>query len=260
MVSDVGLPFISSFRINDSLKWQMSRAEKYALIQVLETLKPEVSIEIGTFQGGSLQVISHFSREVYSLDISKAPSKLLSSQFSNVIFKIGNSYEILNEIFEEIEKSGKKLEFILVDGDHSKNGVYKDLEAILNYPHKNKLTIIMHDSFNPQCRAGIKAIDFTSNKSVAYAELDYITGSYSPNDNFLEMWGGFALVQLNPNFQGPKVTLLESQRNLFRLAHVFSKHIIKDRLKFLIPVKRKLYSILGKKHVLDMYENFENTD
>jgi hypothetical protein len=258
MTSDVGLPFISSFKINDSLKWQMSRAEKSALIQVLDALKPEVAIEIGTFQGGSLQVISHFSKEVYSLDISKAPSKLLCNLFSNVIFKIGNSYEILAGIFEEIEKSGKKLEFILVDGDHSKNGVFKDLEAIMKYPHKNKLTIIMHDSFNPQCRAGIKAINFEANKMVEYVELDYITGSYSPNDNFLEMWGGFALVQLNPNSQRETVPVLESQKKLFQLAHIFSKHLIKDQLKFLIPVKRKVYSLLGKKHVLDMYDNFEN--
>ena len=258
MSSDVGLPFFSSFKINESLKWQMSRAEKYALIQVLETLQPEVAIEIGTFQGGSLQVISHYSREVYSLDISKAPSQLLSPQFSNVHFKIGNSYEILASIFEEIENSGKKLEFILVDGDHSKNGVFKDLEAILKYPHKNKITIILHDSFNPQCRAGIKAVDFSSNRMVEYVELDYIMGSYSPNDNFLEMWGGFGMVKLNPTYQGPVVSVSESQKKLFRLAHLFSKHIIKDQLKFLIPIKRKVYGLLGKKHVLDMYDHFDD--
>jgi hypothetical protein len=116
----------------------------------------------------------------------------------------------------------------------------------------------MHDSFNPQCRAGIKAINFEANKMVEYVELDYITGSYSPNDNFLEMWGGFALVQLNPNSQRETVPVLESQKKLFQLAHIFSKHLIKDQLKFLIPVKRKVYSLLGKKHVLDMYDNFEN--
>lgn len=258
MNSDIGLPFISALKINDSLKWQMSRAEKYALIHVLETLQPEVSIEIGTFQGGSLQVISRFSKEVYSLDISKAPSKLLSNQFPNVFFKIGNSVEILADIFEEIEKRGKKLAFILVDGDHSKKGVQNDLEAILNYPHKNKITIILHDSFNPQCRAGIKAIDFKAYKSVEYIEVDYITGAYSANNNFLEMWGGFAMIQLNPSYQGPSVPVLESQRNLFRLSHLFSKHIIKDPLKFLVPVKRKVYALLGKKHGLDMYDNFED--
>lgn len=258
MASDVGLPFISFFKINDSLQWQMSRAEKYALIHVLETLQPEVSIEIGSFQGGSLQVISHFSKEVYSLDISKAPSKLLSPLFSNVHFKIGNSSAILAELFAEIEHAGKKLEFVLVDGDHSKKGVQKDLEAILKYPHKNKITILLHDSFNPQCRAGMKAVDFKAYPSVEYVELDYITGSHSPNANFLEMWGGFSMVQINPNYQGPSVPVIASQGTLFKIGQVFSKHLIKDPLRFLIPLKRKLYGLLGKKHLLDMYKNFED--
>lgn len=258
MVSDVGLPFISSFQINADLKWQMSRAEKSALIQVLDSVKPEVAIEIGTFQGGSLQVISHFSKEVYSLDISKAPEKLLKDQFSNVHFKIGNSYEIITGLFKQIEEAGKKLEFILVDGDHSKNGVFKDLEAILSYPHKNKVSILMHDSFNPQCRAGIKkAIKASKNSHIEYAELDYITGSYSPNDNFLEMWGGLALVQVNPNFTGSKAPIHQSQKALFQLAFGFSKHLIKDRLQFLSPLKRKIYGFIGKKHGLGMYEEFE---
>ncbi len=258
MVSDVGLPFISSFKINASLKWQMSRAEKSALIQVLDSIQPEVAIEIGTFQGGSLQVISHFSKEVYSLDISKAPEKLLKDQFSNVHFKIGNSYDIITGLFKQIEADGKKLEFILVDGDHSKNGVFKDLEAILSYPHKNKVTIVMHDSFNPQCRAGIKkAIKDSANSSIEYVELDYITGSYSPNDNFLEMWGGLALMQINPSYIGPAVPIHQSQKALFQLAFGFSKHLVKDRLQFLSPLKRKIYGLIGKKHGLGMYEEFE---
>ena len=93
---------------------------------------------------------------------------------------------------------------------------------------------------------------------VEYVELDYITGSYSPNDNFLEMWGGFALVKLNPSYQGPAIPVSESQRKLFQLAHLFSKHIIKDQLKFLIPIKRRVYGFIGKKHVLDKYNHFEN--
>jgi hypothetical protein len=72
------------------------------------------------------------------------------------------------------------------------------------------------------------------------------------------MWGGLAMLKLNPYFQGPSVPVLESQKKMFQLAHLFSKHIIKDRLQFLVPFKRKVYGFLGKKHVLDMYENFEN--
>ena len=115
----------------------------------------------------------------------------------------------------------------------------------------------MHDSFNPQCRAGMQAVDFKAYPSVEYVELDYITGSHSPNANFWEMWGGLGMIQINPTYAGPSVAVLESQGKIFQIGRLFSKHLIKDPLRFLIPLKRKLYGLLGKKHLLDMYDSFD---
>jgi hypothetical protein len=63
----------------------MSRSEKYCLIELLKTIEPDVSIEIGTYKGGSLQVLSQFSKQVYSLDISPEPKKNLKSKLANRI-------------------------------------------------------------------------------------------------------------------------------------------------------------------------------
>ena len=77
MKSNIGVPFFSDFNADLQIEWQMSRAEKYCFIHLLQHLKPETAIEIGTYIGGSLQVISKFSKQVYSIDISEAPKKFL---------------------------------------------------------------------------------------------------------------------------------------------------------------------------------------
>ncbi len=49
---NIGTPFFSGFDVDPGLEWQMSRAEKYCLINLLECLQPEAAIEIGTYKGG----------------------------------------------------------------------------------------------------------------------------------------------------------------------------------------------------------------
>ena len=58
------------------LYWEMVNAEKIALLNLLSDIKPVISIEIGSKEGGSLQLISQLSQTVYSLDIDpSAPSR-----------------------------------------------------------------------------------------------------------------------------------------------------------------------------------------
>jgi hypothetical protein len=256
MKSNIGVPFFSDFPVDNDLEWQMSRAEKYCLINLLQSITPSVAIEIGTYKGGSLQVLNQYAKEVYSLDISKAPKEYLTAKFPKVHFKVGDSFSILTDLFIEIEKENKKLEFILVDGDHTTKAVKRDLHTILSYPHKNPITIILHDSFNPQCRAGIKGIDYAQYPQVKYVELDFITGSFWHNNTYREMWGGFAMIQLDPTNTTPAL-IMGSQEQLFKRAYLSSTHLIKDRFHFLAPVKSWLFKKLGLKHKIDMYENFD---
>ena len=256
MKSNIGVPFFTDFTVDFDLEWQMSRAEKYCLINLLQNIQPSVAIEIGTYKGGSLQVLNKYAKEVYSLDISKAPKQFLAPKFPKVHFKVGDSLLILPDLFIEIEKEGKKLEFILVDGDHTTKGVKRDLHSILSYPHKNPITIILHDSFNPQCRAGIKGINYAQYPQVKYVELDYITGSFWHNNTYREMWGGFAMIQFDPTNTNP-VSIMGSQEQLFKRAYLSSLHLIKDRFQFLLPLKSWLYKKLGIKHRTDMYKNFD---
>ena len=239
-IYDISEPFFSNFSNSPSIEWQMSRAEKYCLINLLENLKPEYSIEIGTYKGGSLQVLSKYSKKVYSIDIDSEPKQKLENQFDNVIFKVGKSHDIIKNVVEEIESKNGKLNFILVDGDHSKNGVRKDLECILSCNLKYPLTVILHDSFNPQCRLGMKSIDYKKYNFIEHIDLDYIHGCFSPNKNYREMWGGFAIIKINPKIKESNSKINQSQEMLFNSTYWKSVHIIKDQLLFLKPLKKFL--------------------
>jgi hypothetical protein len=255
MKGNIGTPFFSGFPVDPALDWQMSRAEKYCLIDLMNHLKPEVAIEIGTYKGGSLQVIQHFSKEVYSIDISPAPKKFLEPKFPHVHFIVGEGDKLVHDLFARIDQEGKKLDFILVDGDHTCAGVQRDLHAILSYPHKNPFVILLHDSFNPQCRKGISSIPYNRYPAVEYVELDYITGSFWHNDTYREMWGGLAMIRVNPENQQP-LEIVASQGHLYRRALWGSTHLIKDRLRFLGPWKKALYRMLGKPYRTDIYDAF----
>ena len=130
------------------LHWQMTNCERFAMQDLLRRLQPDLSIEIGTYRGGSLQVISHFSRNVISIDIDPEVEKHLSNKFSNVNYRCGNSYELLPSLLEESENSNRDIEFILIDGDHSTQGVQRDINALLQYKPRKRCVILMHDSFN----------------------------------------------------------------------------------------------------------------
>ena len=42
----------------------MSNADRLAISGILSRIKPGLSIEVGCYKGGSLQVISHYSEKV----------------------------------------------------------------------------------------------------------------------------------------------------------------------------------------------------
>ena len=239
---DISEPFYSNFSINPEIEWQMSRAEKYCLIHLLENINPEYSIEIGTYKGGSLQVLSKYSKKVYSIDVDSEPKNKLQNLFKNVTFKVGKSHDIIHNVIKEIESKNGKLNFILVDGDHSKNGVKKDLECILSHNFKHPLTVILHDSFNPQCRLGMKSVEYKKYNFIEHIDLDYIHGCFSPNKNYKEMWGGFAIISINPKIKKSSSKINQSQEMLYNTIYRNSIHVIKDKLLFLKPLK-KLFNL-----------------
>lgn len=204
--------------------WEMVNAEKIALLNLLNDIKPSIAIEIGTRQGGSLQLIASLSEYVYSLDIDPEVKNLADS-FKNVDFITGDSKETLPQLLNDLTSNGRQPDFILIDGDHSFNGVKFDIESVLKIRITKPLIILMHDSFNPECRKGMLEVNYESNSFVKLVEIDFVQGIYSPNERTKgEMWGGFAIIYLDPFVRTKNMLVKQSSGYSYERMYNYSKH------------------------------------
>jgi len=192
--------------------WQMNIMERMAMLDILNRIKPNISIEIGTFLGGSLWEISKKSKKVYSFDLNHDKVKEKSCFLDNVEFITGNSKSLLPIIIKHLNKKNLYLEFVLVDGVHSELGVKADIESILEYKPRSLVYILMHDSFNPFVRKGIITTDWHRSPYVFSVEVDFVFGTFHHRQNLLkQMWGGFALAIMSNEKR--KIDLVLSARN-----------------------------------------------
>lgn len=187
-------------------KWLMSFAEKSMIVQVLNHRRPSLALEVGSHQGGSLSIASHYADKVISIDIDPGVKDSLSSRYANVEFLTGHSHMILPELIDRLNADEMELGYVLIDGDHTANGVREDIAAILKYKPKAPLWILMHDSFNIACRKGIKMIDWESNPYVKWVNFDFVPGFLTSIHGMEdELWGGIALAYLE---ESPRKTSL----------------------------------------------------
>ena len=73
-----------------------------------------------------------------------------------------------------------------------------DIQQILKYKPRGPLWLLMHDSFNPDCRRAMKSIDWQGNPFVHWINYDFIPGFLSSLPGWEDqMWCGFALAYLD---------------------------------------------------------------
>jgi hypothetical protein len=171
-----------------------------AMFQALcASLRPRLAIEIGTETGGTLAIIARHSTRVISIDIDPGVKQRLAPRFSNVDFLTGSSHDILPPLLGKLAADRVTPDFIFVDGDHSADGVRRDLEFILSFRPLKQMIVLMHDSFNPGCREGIRAARWSCNPFCHFVDVDFVPGILHPNENcHRQMWGGLALALFLP--------------------------------------------------------------
>jgi hypothetical protein len=201
------------------LNWSMTRAERMCFIHLLRVFSPELSLEIGTAQGGSLHALSKHSKSVISLDIDPNVGSSLGSRFPNARFLTGNSAVVLPNLVEELNASERQVSFVLIDGDHSEQGVRSDINAVLGLKPRRPICIVMHDSFHPPCRAGMRTANWAQCPYVHYIELDFVSGGFFPGNPSVDtsMWGGFAVALMLPTLREFGLPVLESQQQSFEI-------------------------------------------
>ena len=114
--------------------------------------------------------------------------------------------------------------------------VLEDITNVLKLLPKQAVTIILHDSFNPACRKGMKAYDYNSNKFIENVELDYVTGAFNHDGLYREMWGGFACIRMQPEKQIRPLEVTSYQDKLYRTTYLRSIHFYKNLFWFLKPI------------------------
>ena len=182
-------------------EWLMTDAERAALAGLLQRLKPQCAIEVGVYRAGSLALLAEHCPKVYALDIDPECSARYRERFPNVTFITGPSQETLPRLIEQLQAAGEPLDFVLIDADHTEAGVRGDVTNVLRYRPQRPLYIVMHDSFNPGCRRGIREAPWADNPYAHLLELDFVVGRFvnrEEPDGYRQMWCGLALGILLP--------------------------------------------------------------
>jgi len=210
--------------------WYMETYERMALMALLQWLKPSCSIEIGTRDGGSLSVIAQNSARVFTLDLAPECSAA-ASHFPNAEFIAGPSRETLPGVLRSIADQQLVLEFVLIDGDHSEEGVRGDIECILRYKPVKPCYILMHDSFNPFCREGMLSAAWEQSPHVHTVDVDFVPGKlHPPGETYQgqphggQMWGGMGLAVMRPEARVGPLKMLAGSDYLYKLALRHSVH------------------------------------
>jgi hypothetical protein len=186
--------------------WHMQFSERAALLYVLSRMKPEVSIEIGTFQCGSLRPIAAASKRVFTFDIDENQHRV-RPLFRNVTFVTGDSAVTLPGVIDQLNRGREEVNFILVDGSHEEAGVTADLLQCLRYIPKRSATMILaHDSSNPAVRAGLMNVDWNTFPHVHTVDLDFVPGMlYDRPDINGQIWGGLAAILMLPKHRDREI-------------------------------------------------------
>jgi hypothetical protein len=180
-----------SVEIFEDQVWQMSLGERAAVEGVLSQLKPALAIEIGSMEGACLRRIASHAEEVHSFDLT--PPSL--SMPGNVVLHTGDSHDLLPGFLEQLESADRNVDFVLVDGDHTPEGVRQDLEDLLNSRALRRSVILIHDTANERVRQGVDAVRFGAWPKVSHVELDWIPGQvFAEPALHNELWYGLGLV------------------------------------------------------------------
>lgn len=209
----------------------MMECERIALTGVLARIRPRGALEIGVYYGGSLSLAAQFCQNIVAVDLDPA----VRDRFAlppNVELLIGNSQNMIPRALAHFEKLKLPLEYVLIDAEHSSEGVRRDINLVLKYRPIASMVLLIHDSGNAGCRAGILAADWNSNPHVHFVQCDFVPGQiieHSIRDGRGEVWGGLALAYLDPQPRAGNVVVSQGAATMIRAAHFAASDL--SRLK-----------------------------
>jgi hypothetical protein len=207
--------------------WQMMECERIALTGVLARTRPRAALEVGVYYGGSLSLAAQFCQSIIAIDIDPAVRDRLELP-RNVELLIGNSREMIPKALARLEELRLPLQYVLIDAEHSPEGVRRDINLVLKYLPRTPMLMLIHDSGNAGCRAGILAADWNSNPRVHFVQCDFVPGQiieHSIRDGRGEVWGGLALAYFDPRPRSGNIVVSEGSATMVRAAQVVAQDL-----------------------------------
>ena len=213
------------FHIDPNIEWQMDTAEQMTLLAFAQRLRPQCVIEIGSRFGGSMQVFSRYAQRVISCDIDPTCQERFGYRYQNAEFVTGPSQETLPPLLARLEQEQVQVSMLLIDGEHSADGVQGDIHALMNYRPACNLYVLMHDCFNPAARRGIRTARWSDSPYVHAVEVDFVPGVLHHKSEFYrQLWGGFALAVLSPARRSGPLTISAKYDGMYRALYRTSFH------------------------------------
>lgn len=118
--------------------------------EMIHEIKPDLIIETGTFRGGSALYMAQMmdivgNGEIVTIDIMERDGR---PQHPRITYLTGSSVSV--EIDEILSKKaeGKKNVIVILDSDHSKDHVIKEMEMLNKYVTKNSYMIVEDSDVN----------------------------------------------------------------------------------------------------------------
>jgi len=172
----------------------MSLGERAAIEGVLARLRPALAIEIGSADGASSRALAARVGELHCFDLD-APTL---PQPENVVLHVGDSHDLLPGFLASLAERERNVDLVVVDGDHSAEGVRRDVEDLLDSPALARSVLLIHDTANERVRRGLDSVRFAAWPKVCYVDLDWIPGRVFAEPRLRnELWYGLGLVILD---------------------------------------------------------------
>jgi hypothetical protein len=221
--------------------WLMEHGERAALSMLADLIKPKIVIEIGTRYGGSAFLFAEKAGRVICIDIDEKVRERVAG-ISNIEVLIGRSVDAIPRVLSDLRQNGSDFDLALIDGDHSTEAVTADIEAFIATRPTRPCWIILHDTFNPWVRAGIRSVDW--NKPwVSQVEIDFVPGNIMPEGFVhLQMWGGIGVIELQPHDRTGPLLVNEEGKLLFEAALKVTGHATRP----VSPIRRLVRNIRRK--------------
>ncbi len=192
--------------------WQMMPSERIALTGLLARIRPKGAIEIGIYHGGSLSLAAPFCKKIVAIDIDPAVHDRFRKP-ANAEIWIAPSSESVPRAFAYFDALGMPVNYILIDADHSYEGVQRDIGYILDYVPKGPLFVAMHDSGNPETRRGMMAVGWARSPYLRSVDLDFVPAQiieHTVTEDAAEIWGGLALAYFEPTARKGEPAIIRS--------------------------------------------------